>query len=263
MDVIKIMRMKGKEKIVMITAYDAPSARIAWEAGVDIILVGDSLGNNVLGYRDTIPVTMEEMLIHVSAVRRGAEEAFIVADMPFLSYQVSESEAIKNAGLFLKCGANAVKLEGGRELAGLIRKLVAYGIPVMGHLGLTPQSVNIFGGYKVQGKTEESRKKLIEDAMTLEEAGVFSIVLEMVVEEVAREITEKVKIPTIGIGAGRYCDGQVLVWHDVLGLNPEFSPRFVKKYADLYRISLEAVRAYKEEVKEGKFPGVENVFRKK
>ncbi|RKX50175.1 MAG: 3-methyl-2-oxobutanoate hydroxymethyltransferase, partial [Thermotoga sp.] len=245
MDVIKIMRMKGKEKIVMITAYDAPSARIAWEAGVDIILVGDSLGNNVLGYKDTIPVTMEEMLIHVSAVRRGAEEAFIVADMPFLSYQVSESEAIKNAGLFLKCGANAVKLEGGRELAGLIRKLVASGIPVMGHLGLTPQSVNVFGGYKVQGKTEESRKKLIEDAMALEEAGVFSIVLEMVMEEVAREITEKVKIPTIGIGAGRYCDGQVLVWHDVLGLNPEFSPRFVKKYADLYRISLEAVRAYK------------------
>jgi len=256
------MKMKGKEKIVMITAYDAPSARIAWEAGVDVILVGDSLGNNVLGYKDTIPVTMEEMLIHVAAVRRGAEKAFIVADMPFLSYQVSESEAIKNAGLFLKYGANAVKLEGGKDFAGLIKKLVASGIPVMGHLGLTPQSVNVFGGYKVQGKTEDSRKKLIEDAMALEEAGVFSIVLEMVVEEVAREITEKIKVPTIGIGAGRYCDGQVLVWHDVLGLNPEFSPKFVRKYADLYRISLEAVKAYKEEVKGGKFPGVENIFKK-
>ncbi|HIP92138.1 MAG TPA: 3-methyl-2-oxobutanoate hydroxymethyltransferase [Thermotoga sp.] len=262
MDVIKLMKMKGKEKIVMITAYDAPSARIAWEAGVDVILVGDSLGNNVLGYKDTIPVTMEEMLIHVAAVRRGAEKAFIVADMPFLSYQVSESEAIKNAGLFLKYGANAVKLEGGKDFAGLIKKLVASGIPVMGHLGLTPQSVNVFGGYKVQGKTEDSRKKLIEDAMALEEAGVFSIVLEMVVEEVAREITEKIKVPTIGIGAGRYCDGQVLVWHDVLGLNPEFSPKFVRKYADLYRISLEAVKAYKEEVKGGKFPGVENIFKK-
>ena len=262
MDVIKLMKMKGKEKIVMITAYDAPSARIAWEAGVDVILVGDSLGNNVLGYKDTIPVTMEEMLIHVAAVRRGAEKAFIVADMPFLSYQVSESEAIKNAGLFLKYGANAVKLEGGKDFAGLIKRLVASGIPVMGHLGLTPQSVNVFGGYKVQGKTEDSRKKLIEDAMALEEAGVFSIVLEMVVEEVAREITEKIKVPTIGIGAGRYCDGQVLVWHDVLGLNPEFSPKFVRKYADLYRISLEAVKAYKEEVKGGKFPGVENIFKK-
>ena len=262
MDVIKLMKMKGKEKIVMITAYDAPSARIAWEAGVDVILVGDSLGNNVLGYKDTIPVTMEEMLIHVAAVRRGAEKAFIVADMPFLSYQVSESEAIKNAGLFLKYGANAVKLEGGKDFAGLIKRLVASGIPVMGHLGLTPQSVNVFGGYKVQGKTEDSRKKLIEDAMALEKAGVFSIVLEMVVEEVAREITEKIKVPTIGIGAGRYCDGQVLVWHDVLGLNPEFSPKFVKKYADLYKISLEAIKAYKEEVKEGKFPGIENIFKK-
>ena len=262
MDVIKLMKMKGKEKIVMITAYDAPSARIAWEAGVDVILVGDSLGNNVLGYKDTIPVTMEEMLIHVAAVRRGAEKAFIVADMPFLSYQVSESEAIKNAGLFLKYGANAVKLEGGKDFAGLIKRLVASGIPVMGHLGLTPQSVNVFGGYKVQGKTEDSRKKLIEDAMALEKAGVFSIVLEMVVEEVAREITEKIKVPTIGIGAGRYCDGQVLVWHDVLGLNPEFSPKFVRKYADLYKISLEAIKAYKEEVKEGKFPGVENIFKK-
>jgi len=261
-DVIKLMKMKGKEKIVMITAYDAPSARIAWEAGVDVILVGDSLGNNVLGYKDTIPVTMEEMLIHVAAVRRGAEKAFIVADMPFLSYQVSESEAIKNAGLFLKYGANAVKLEGGKDFAGLIKRLVASGIPVMGHLGLTPQSVNVFGGYKVQGKTEDSRKKLIEDAMALEKAGVFSIVLEMVVEEVAREITEKIKVPTIGIGAGRYCDGQVLVWHDVLGLNPEFSPKFVRKYGDLYKISLEAIKAYKEEVKEGKFPGIENIFKK-
>lgn len=261
MNVEKLKKMKGKEKIVMVTAYDAPSARMAYDAGIDVILVGDSLGNNVLGYKNTIPVTMEEMIIHVAAVRRGAPEAFVVADMPFLSYQISIEKAIENAGTFLKVGANAVKIEGGEEFGDLVERLVNSGIPVMGHIGLTPQSVNRFGGYRVQGKTEGSRDYLIRSAKELEKRGAFAIVLELVVEDVAKEITESVSIPTIGIGSGKHCDGQVLVWHDLLGLNPDFSPRFSKKYVDLYSIVVEALKRFKEEVKNGVFPGEEHTFK--
>ncbi|MBO8139704.1 MAG: 3-methyl-2-oxobutanoate hydroxymethyltransferase [Thermosipho sp. (in: Bacteria)] len=261
MNINTIMKMKGKEKIVMVTAYDTPTAKIAEKAGVDIILVGDSLGNNVLGYQNTIPVTMEEMLIHLKAVRRGAPNTFIIADMPFLSYGCSDEEAIKNAGLFLKNGANAIKLEGGKFFGNLIKKMISIGIPVMGHLGLTPQSLNVFGGYKVQGKSEKSKNYLIENAVELEKSGVFSLVLEMVVEEVAKEITEKLSIPTIGIGAGRYCDGQVLVFHDIVGLNPEFKPKFSKQYANTFDIMLNAIEKFKNEVKEKKFPLDDNVFK--
>ncbi|HOA17045.1 MAG TPA: 3-methyl-2-oxobutanoate hydroxymethyltransferase [Fervidobacterium sp.] len=259
MNIRKIMEMKGKEPIVMITAYDYPSAKIAAGSEIDILLVGDSLGNVVLGYDSTVPVTMEDMLIHIKAVRRGAPEAFIVGDMPFLSYEISPEKAIENAGLMLKAGANAVKLEGGEEFADTIRKITSSGIPVMGHLGFTPQSVNLLGGHRVQGKTPESRAKLLKDAKALEDAGCFSIVLELVTEEVAKEVTESVTIPTIGIGAGRYCDGQVLVFHDVVGLSQgEF--KFVKRYADTYNIMLNAVSQYKEDVKSKIFPDEKNVF---
>jgi len=259
MNIRRIIEMKGKEPITMITAYDYPSSRIASESGVDILLVGDSLGNVVLGYDSTVPVSMEEMLIHIKAVRRGAPEAFIVGDMPFLSYEISPEKAIENAGLMLKAGANSVKLEGGEEFAEIIRRIVSAGIPVMGHLGFTPQSINLLGGHRVQGKTAESRAKLLRDAKALEDAGCFSIVLELVTEEVAKEVTESVSIPTIGIGAGRYCDGQVLVFHDVVGLSQgEF--KFVKKYADTYRIMLESVTQYKEDVKNRIFPSEKNIF---
>jgi len=202
---------------------------------------------------------MEDMLIHIKAVRRGAPEAFIVGDMPFLSYEISPEEAVKNAGLMLKAGANAIKLEGGEEFADTIRKITSSGIPVMGHLGFTPQSVNLLGGHRVQGKTPESRAKLLKDAKALEAAGCFSIVLELVTEEVAKEVTESVMIPTIGIGAGRYCDGQVLVFHDVVGLSQgEF--KFVKRYADTYGIMVNAVSQYKEDVKRKTFPDEGNVF---
>lgn len=260
MNVVKLTQMKGKEPIVMVTAYDFPSARIASEAGVDVILVGDSLGNVVLGYDSTIPVTMEEMLIHIRAVRRGAPQAFIVGDMPFLSYEVSPEEAVRNAGLMLKAGANAVKLEGGAEVIESVRRIVAAGIPVMGHLGFTPQSVNLLGGHRVQGRTIESREKLLADAKLLEEAGCFAIVLELVVEDVAAQVTSALKIPTIGIGAGRYCDGQVLVFHDIVGLTTR-DFRFAKHYANTYSLMLEAVRSFREEVKNRKFPEEANVFR--
>jgi len=255
----KIIDMKSKEPIVMITAYDYPTAKIASESGAEIILVGDSLGNVILGYDSTIPVTMEDMIMHVKAVRRGAPDAFIVGDMPFLSYEVSIEKAVENAGLLLKAGANAVKLEGGEEFSETIRHIVRAGIPVMGHLGFTPQSVNLLGGHRVQGKTPESREKLIKDAKALEKAGCFSIVLELVVESVAKEITQSVGIPTIGIGAGRYCDGQVLVFHDVVGLT-QMNLKFAKKYANTYEIMLEAVKKYREEVKSKLFPSDDNIF---
>ncbi len=262
MNVQKFISMKGKQPIVMITAYDAPFANIVHQSGIDAILVGDSLANNVLGYFDTLPATMEDMIRHTQAVRRGAPEAFIIADMPFLSYQCSTDEAVKNAGRFLKeAGANAVKLEGGSFYASLIERLIKSGIPVMGHLGLTPQSVNVFGGYKVQGKDDKGAKYLLEEAKALEEAGVFAIVLEMVVEETAKMITENLSIPTIGIGSGRYCDGQVLVLHDVLGLNPIFLPKFARRYANLYQESLEAIQKYVSDVRNRVFPSEENVFK--
>jgi len=264
MNVRRIKAMKGKEKIVMVTAYDAPNAKIAWDAGIRIILVGDSAANTVLGYSNTLPVTMEEMMTFVSAVKRGAPDAFVIADMPFLSYQVSEEEALKNAGKFVKeCGADAVKLEGGREVVGIIRKLVDFGIPVMGHLGFTPQYVHTIGGYRVRGKEEEEREKILEDAQLLEEAGVFALVLEMMMEDLAKLVTEQVSVPTIGIGSGRYCDGQVLVWHDIMGINPDFKPRFAKSYVNLYEICVKAIKQFIDEVRKGDFPAEEHVFKEK
>jgi len=264
MNVRKIKAMKGKERIVMVTAYDAPSARIAWDAGIKIILVGDSVANTVLGYSNTLPVTMEEMMTFVAAVKRGAPDAFVIADMPFLSYQVSEEEALKNAGKFVKeCGADAVKLEGGREIVGIVRKLVDFGIPVMGHLGFTPQYVHTIGGYRVRGKEREEKERILEDAQLLEEAGVFALVLEMMVENLAKLVTEQVSVPTIGIGSGRYCDGQVLVWHDIMGINPDFKPRFAKSYVNLYEICVEAIKQFIDEVRKGDFPEEKHVFKEK
>ena len=262
MDIIKIKNMKKKgEKLSMITAYDYISASIAEEAGIDLLLVGDSLGNVVLGYENTLPVTVDDILRHTQAVRRGAPNTFVIADMPFLSFQVSEEKAMENCGSMLKeGGANAIKLEGGVEIASLIKRLTSFGIPVMGHLGLTPQSINQLGGYRVQGKTEDAKKRLLESAKAIEEAGAFAIVLELMVEETAKEITESLSVPTIGIGAGRYCDGQVLVWHDLLGLNKGFQPKFLKTYEDLYDKILTALKRYSSDVKSGAFPAEANVF---
>jgi len=257
---IKQKKTEGRP-ITMLTAYDFPMAKIVDEAGIDIILVGDSLGNVVLGYDSTIPVTMEEMIHHVKAVCRGADRSMIVADMPFLSYQVSIEEAVRNAGRFLKeAGAQAVKLEGGAEVAGVVRKIVDAGIPVMGHLGLTPQSIHQLGGFKVQGKDEPVAKKMIADAKALEEAGVFSIVLECVPSPLAKLITESTEVAVIGIGAGPHCDGQVLVIHDILGLYPRFTPKFVKQYANLHNQMANAVKQYKEEVEARSFPAPEHCF---
>ncbi|GAB6189210.1 3-methyl-2-oxobutanoate hydroxymethyltransferase [Marinitoga arctica] len=260
MSIKKILKMKNKEKIAMITAYDYFSAKIAEASNIDMVLVGDSASNVMLGNDDTMKIDMEEMLIFIKAVKKGAPNTFVVGDMPFLSYQVSESEAIKNAGLILKAGADAVKLEGGKTVAPLIRKMVDYGIPVMGHIGFTPQSYKQIGiSSKGKNKTEEDF--LLESAIELEKAGVFSIVLEMVTEPVAKKITETISVPTIGIGAGRYCDGQVLVWHDFLGLNNEFEPKFLKKYLNGFDLFKKAIESYSKEVKEGIFPSVENVFK--
>jgi 3-methyl-2-oxobutanoate hydroxymethyltransferase len=257
----KIISSKGKRKLSMITVYSFFQAKMAEEAGMDILLVGDSLGNVMLGYENTLPVSMDEMSLAVQAARRGAKKSFIVADMPFLSYQSSISEAVNNAGRFLKDGANAVKIEGGKEVKTIIETLVNYGIPVMGHIGLTPQQINRIGTYKVQGKTEKNKNRLIEEAKVIENSGAFSLVLELVVEEVAMQITEKISIPTIGIGAGRYCDGQVLVWHDLLGINTEFTPKFVKKYANLREVIVKSLEEYISDINEGKFPTDENVFK--
>jgi len=255
----KIKRFKGEKIITALTAYDFLTARIVDEAGIDIILVGDSVGTTVQGLSSTIPVKMEEMLYHTRIVHRATKRALLIGDMPFLSYQTSQEDAIRNAGLFLKEGAEAIKLEGGIKIALLVEKLVSFGIPVMGHIGLTPQSVNVFGGYKFQGKTEKEADQLINDACALEQAGVFSIVLEGMPEEVGKEVTEKTKIPTIGIGAGRFCDGQILVITDILGMDPSFSPKFVKKYLNLYEEIKNVVIQYKNEVEEKRFPAEEHV----
>ncbi|MCX7770213.1 MAG: 3-methyl-2-oxobutanoate hydroxymethyltransferase [Proteobacteria bacterium] len=255
-----IEKKKRGEKITMLTAYDYSTALIIDRCGVDILLVGDSVGPIFSGYENTLPVTTEEILYHTKAVSRARKNALLVSDMPFLSYQTSFEDAVRNCGLMLKAGAEAVKLEGGQEIADLVRKLSHSGIPVMGHIGLTPQSIHSLGGYKVQGKTEDTRRKLIISAKSLEEAGVFSIVLECVPEDVAKEITENVNIPTIGIGAGRYCDGQVLVINDILGLFEGFRPKFVKKYVDLAPLIEGAVKNYVEDVKTGKFPEETHIF---
>jgi 3-methyl-2-oxobutanoate hydroxymethyltransferase len=257
---LREMKARG-EKIPMLTAYDYPTARLLERAGVPIILVGDSLGMVVLGYDSTIPVTLDDMIRHGSAVVRGTERAIVVIDMPFLTYQVSPEEALRNAGrLVQQTGCTAVKLEGGQSVVPVVEKLVAAGIPVMGHIGLTPQSVNQLGGYKVQGKTPAGAVRLINDALALERAGAFAIVLETVPANVARMVTEKVTVPTIGIGAGPYCDGQVQVLHDFLGFNPDFLPRHARRFADVAAIATEAIGRYIAEVKSGAFPSAKESF---
>jgi len=250
-----------QEKIAMLTAYDFPQALMVDEAGIEVVLVGDSLGMVVLGYEDTLKVTTEDVIYHTKAVARALKNALLVADMPFLSYQVSKEEAIYNAGrLIQEGGAQAVKVEGGGAMIKRVKEIVEAGIAVMGHLGLTPQMVNQFGGFKVQGKKEEQAKKIMEDALALENAGAFSLVLECVPAELAKEITSRLRIPVIGIGAGPYCDGQVLVFHDLLGLFPRLTPKFVRRYAELYPEIIKALQDYKQEVKEGLFPAQEHSF---
>jgi 3-methyl-2-oxobutanoate hydroxymethyltransferase len=256
-----IMMKENGEKISMLTAYDASFASLIDAAGIEMVLVGDSLGNVLLGYDSTVPVTMEEMLHHCKAVRRGIKQAFLVGDMPFLSYQVSKSEAITNAGRFLKeAGCDAVKLEGGTEVCDTVRAIVRAGIPVMGHIGLTPQTASQLGGYKVQGRDADSARILLQSAKDLEEAGAFSLVLECIPAQLSEAITRTISIPTIGIGAGKHCDGQVLVTHDMVGMFEKFIPSFVKQYAHLASLIKEAVETYNTEVKNGSFPGKEHSF---
>ncbi len=250
------------EPFVMLTAYDAPSARLLDEAGIPLILVGDSVGNVVLGYDSTLPVTMDEMVHHTAAVVRGRKNALVIADMPFMSYQTSVEEGTRNAGRLMKeGGANAVKLEGGARVVELVARLVDAGVPVMGHLGLTPQSVNQLGGYKVQGRSEEAAHRLIQDAKDLEAAGAFALVLEAVPEQVAHEVTTSLHIPTIGIGAGPHCDGQVLVLHDLLGITAAPTPRFVKRYAELGDEIKQAVTRFADDVAAGIYPSAEHTYR--
>lgn len=254
------MKVRG-EKISMVTAYDYSTAKLVDQAGINSILVGDSLGNVMLGYPDTVSVTMEDMIHHSSAVMRGVKDALVICDMPFMSYQASVYDAVVNAGRLLKEGrANAVKLEGGVEFKEHVRAIVNASIPVCGHIGMTPQSVNAFGGFKVQGKTIREAQKLVEDALALEEAGVFAIVLECVPKALAQYISGIVSVPTIGIGAGDGCDGQVLVYHDMLSIYSDFSPKFVKKYADIGNTVIEALKNYDREVKSGVFPAEENSY---
>lgn len=251
----------AKMPITMLTAYDYAMAKLLDSAEIDMLLVGDSLGNVVLGYDSTLPVTMEDMIHHGKAVCRGAKRAMVVVDMPFLSYQVSVEEAVRNAGRILKeTGAQAVKLEGGAEILDAVKAIVRAGIPVVGHLGLTPQSIHQLGGFKVQGKEENAAQKILNDAKVLEEAGVFAIVLECVPAKLAARVTERVGVATIGIGAGNHCDGQVLVINDMLGMYSDFAPKFVRRFADLQRQMLEAVAEYKEAVTKRAFPAQEHSF---
>ncbi len=252
-------RKEQGEPITMLTAYDYPTALAEDQAGIDSILVGDSLGMVVLGYQNTLPVTMEDMLHHCRAVSRGAKFALLIGDMPFMSYQISTGEAVRNAGRFLQEGGmDAVKLEGGRERVEAIRAIVGAGIPVMGHLGLTPQSVNQLGGFRPQGKTASAARRLLEDALLIQEAGCFSIVLESVPARLAELISKRLSIPTIGIGAGVGCDGQVLVTHDLLGLFDRFTPKFVKKYANFHAEMQRAFREYISDVQARSFPAAEH-----
>ena len=249
-------------KITMLTAYDYPFAQIVDEAGIDAILVGDSLGMVVQGLDNTLPVTMDEMIYHTKIVARAVKNALVIGDMPFMSYQTSIEEAVRNAGRFLKeAGASAVKLEGGAEVAGQIRAMTRSEIPVMAHIGLTPQSIHRMGGFKVQGKTEEAAKRLIEEAHMVEDAGAFSLLIEAIPMKLANRITKELSIPTIGIGAGPHCDGQVLVLHDVIGMFERFVPKFVKRYANLKDEALKAIMTYREEVEKGEFPSEEQSFK--
>ncbi len=249
------------EKLTMLTAYDYSTAKLMDEAGVNAILVGDSLGNVILGYEDTISVTMEDMIHHGAAVSRGAKNALVVIDMPFMSYQTSVYDAVVNAGRLMKEGrAGAVKLEGGREVCTQIKAITEAGIPVMAHLGLTPQSINAFGGFRVQGKSEEAARKLLADAKAVEEAGAFAVVLECVPAKLAELITKEIGIPTIGIGAGNVCDGQILVYQDMLGMFSDFTPKFVKCYANVGDVMRTAFENYRKEVREGMFPNKEHEY---
>lgn len=260
--VVTFQEAKEKgDKLTMLTAYDYSTAKLIDEAGVNSILVGDSLGNVVLGYEDTISVTMEDMIHHGRAVSRGAKEALVVIDMPFMSYQPSVYDAVVNAGRLMKeARAGAVKLEGGNEVCPQIKAITDAGIPVVAHLGLTPQSIHAFGGFKVQGKSEEAAKKMLADAKAVEKAGAFAVVLECVPAKLADLITNELHIPTIGIGAGNICDGQVLVYQDMLGLFSDFTPKFVKRFANVGEVMKEAFRSYCEEVKEGTFPAKEHEY---
>ena len=265
MSKVSILALQQKKKegrpLTMLTAYDYPGALLVDEAGVDMILVGDSLAMTVLGYPNTVAITVDEMLHHCRAVARGAKRALLIGDMPFMSYQVERVEAIRNAGRFLKeANMDAIKLEGGHEVVDTVRAIVEAGIPVMGHIGLTPQTATKLGGYKVQGKTAATAQRLLEDALALEAAGCFALVLEAVPAQVGQTISQKLTIPTIGIGAGPGCDGQVLVFHDVLGLFDRFTPKFVKRYADLRGPMLAAFQAFREEVEAGVFPTAEHSF---
>lgn len=265
MDKITVPRIREKkeqgEKITVLTAYDFPFAKLIDEAGIDILLVGDTVGIVVQGEESTLPVTLDQMIYHTRMVSRAAKRALVVGDMPFLSYQASIEETIRNAGRFLKeGGAAAVKLEGGARVADRIEVLTRHDIPVMAHIGLTPQSVHRMGGYKVQGRGTSQAKQLLADAKTVESAGAFSLVLEGIPISLAKKITQSIKIPTIGIGAGPYCDGQVLVLHDLLGLFTRFHPKFVRRYADLTSTITEAVRRYKSDVESGKFPTEEEGY---
>ncbi len=254
-------KKEKKEKITMITAYDYYMGKLVDEAGIDIILVGDSLGMVIQGNQDTLPVTLEQMIYHTKIVNRGNNNALLVTDMPFMSFQTGVEKALESAGKIMKkSGAGAVKLEGGKRIIPQVKALVEAGIPVMGHLGLTPQSVNQFGGFKVQGKDREKAVELYNDALQLQEAGVFSIVLETVPRELAALITEKLSVPTIGIGAGPDCDGQVLVFHDLLGFDDQFNPKFARKYANLNKVIKNAVNKYIQEVKEKEFPSDNESF---
>jgi 3-methyl-2-oxobutanoate hydroxymethyltransferase len=260
-NVAKIKASKGVCKIPCVTVYDYSFARLADASGIPLLLVGDSLGMTVLGYASTLPVTMAEMLHHTAAVVRGTTHALVVADMPFLSYQISISEGVRNAGRFLQeAGADAVKIEGGAFRSELVVSLTQNGIPVLGHIGLTPQSVNVFGGYKVQGRTREAGEQLVADACALAEAGAFAIVLECVPPDIAAAVTSASPVPIIGIGAGPVCDGQVLVMHDLLGLSDSTPPKFVKPYAALAETVREAFQAYAAEVQSGAFPGAEHCY---
>ena len=257
------MKRKGL-KIAMLTAYDFPTARVADEAGVDVVLVGDSVAMTKLGYESTLPVTMDEMMHHVKAVKRGLKRALLVADMPYLTYELDAKEAARNAGRFLKeGGAHAVKLEGGMEIAPVIKELIKVNVPVVGHLGLTPQAVNRLGGYKVQGRRPEDAERILTEARVLEGAGVCALVLECVPADLAKEITKRLQIPTIGIGAGPHCDGQVLVSDDMLGLTEGVPHKFVKRYADLRGAAVKAVSDYCKDVRDSSFPGPEHSFASK
>ena len=250
------------QRIVMVATYDYPTAALADEAGVDSILVGDSYGMVVLGYESTIPVTVDDLLPVCRAVRRGAVHPLLIGDMPFMSFQVSSEEAVRTAGRFVKEGGmQAVKVEGGRDLSPTVEAIVKAGIPVLGHIGVTPQTATLHDGYRIQGKTAESGKDLIEDAVSLERAGAFGVVLEMVTEEVGKIISETISIPTIGIGSGRYCNGQVLVMHDIIGLYPKFTPKFARRYTDVASPIQEALERYTSDVRSGAFPEETNVFR--